>query len=1156
MGLVVGMLLLLLVQTAAAQEQGTKESRLPERVDTLRVVGPGPFLLRPFLALPLQDLRIHGVQVRPEEVQIDPADGLLTFIRVAPDSQLVVVARYRHVPLSVARVWQAWPQAADSVRSEGRVPPTGVAQQRLETRGSITRGVSAGTGRDARVESGLRLQVAGNLTPGIRLDASLTDEDTPLVPEGVTRQLDQFDRIRIGVEGRAGRVELGDFDARLDGTLFGRLHRRLQGAGVTSKPLSMRSGPVQVTAGAAISRGIFRSMPLSVIDGVQGPYRLTGDAGERFILVIPGTERVYLDGQQLEAGPEGDYVLDHATAELTFTARQIMRAGQRVTVEFEYTTQRFSRTLAFAQATGTWQSASGRPLLAWGVSSIREADGDAFVDELGLSAADSLAVASSSGGTVRVDGATEVLYDPLAPFTQYFRVEGPDGRVVYEEVGRTPLEGEPVYRVIFSFSGQGEGDYERVAGLSGNVAYRYRGEGQGAYAPERTLPVPVAKTLSAVNLRTTRLPFVEVGADWGFAALDRNRLSAAPAATEGAHAWGVSASSKGVAIGGGWVWSVDGRLAGREAAFETFERSRDVDFLRQWNLPLTSLNANGALIEGQNERQGRVRSRWAGPDSTGIDASWQRLTLGAAIEAERFDGRIRLMPRPGWRVRASAAQVRTEGVVPDEFASRRRILGARLVWQPEQARWSRWVEWERERYRGADPKGSGSLALERRIPVDAFRVGADGSFGAWTIGVQAEERREQVRPENAFEAWDYRTVQGQLGWQPSRRWRTSLVGGWRGRSPAASLPDAASSAKNVDRTLLLTWLGQGGTASGHRFRWNYDVRAEQTATQQEIYLRTGPERGSYVWVDANGDRVIQEDEFLPESLPGEGEYARVLFPSDSLESVTTASLGLGYEHVPQRTTPSWMRFSLKSNVEVSETSRDPDRAAVALLRPGATRVEGQTVNGRFRVSQQVGLTPLDPDRDVDVSLVRVRALAALATGSQKNRLDEATLRWREALSRRWDVTGEVRSAVDGSTSSRYASRTYDITRTAWQPGLVFKPGRWRLHGRWVRSTASESVTASRVSSNRIPLEALLAGSRYSWRGGAEWARTRVRGGQAVGLQLFELTEGRGAGTSWMWNLRLEARITEVVTASLHYDGRQPEGSRTLHTGSFQLSARF
>ena len=156
---------------------------------------------------------------------------------------------------------------------------------RLQTSGSITRGILTGSNRDAAIESGLRLQVEGEVAPGVTVRAALTDEDTPLLPEGTTRRLDQFDRVFIQFESRRGLVQLGDYEARLDGSEFGQLRRKLQGGTIRTAPIGIDAGWIKdlsFEAGTAVSRGIFKSQAQDTEQGLQGPYRLTGNDGERF----------------------------------------------------------------------------------------------------------------------------------------------------------------------------------------------------------------------------------------------------------------------------------------------------------------------------------------------------------------------------------------------------------------------------------------------------------------------------------------------------------------------------------------------------------------------------------------------------------------------------------------------------------------------------------------------------------------------------------------------------------------------------------------------------------------------------------------------------------------------------------------------------------
>ena len=98
------------------------------------------------------------------------------------------------------------------------------------------------------------------------------------------------------------------------------------------------------------SKGKFRSQFIPIREGVQGPYRLEGDTSERFIIVLPGTERVYIDGQLQERGFDADYIIDYTTAEITFTPSRLVGSDSRVRVEFEYTTNQYTRSLLAAES--------------------------------------------------------------------------------------------------------------------------------------------------------------------------------------------------------------------------------------------------------------------------------------------------------------------------------------------------------------------------------------------------------------------------------------------------------------------------------------------------------------------------------------------------------------------------------------------------------------------------------------------------------------------------------------------------------------------------------------------------------------------------------------------------------------------------------------
>jgi len=67
----------------------------------------------------------------------------------------------------------------------------------LDKSGSIVRGIEIGTNRDLTLNSGLNLQLSGYITPEVQVVAALTDESTPIQPEGNTQTLREVDKVFV-----------------------------------------------------------------------------------------------------------------------------------------------------------------------------------------------------------------------------------------------------------------------------------------------------------------------------------------------------------------------------------------------------------------------------------------------------------------------------------------------------------------------------------------------------------------------------------------------------------------------------------------------------------------------------------------------------------------------------------------------------------------------------------------------------------------------------------------------------------------------------------------------------------------------------------------------------------------------------------------------
>ena len=110
---------------------------------------------------------------------------------------------------------------------------------------------------------------------------------------------------------------------------------------------------------------------------------MVGSDGSSNIIVIAGTEKVYLDGVQMVRGETNDYVIDYSNAQITFTAKHLITNLSRIFVDFEYSDGNYERTFAG----GTAQTSLADNKIDLRVSYYQE--GDDANSSLGVTLSDS-----------------------------------------------------------------------------------------------------------------------------------------------------------------------------------------------------------------------------------------------------------------------------------------------------------------------------------------------------------------------------------------------------------------------------------------------------------------------------------------------------------------------------------------------------------------------------------------------------------------------------------------------------------------------------------------------------------------------------------------------------------------------------------------------
>ena len=216
----------------------------------------------------------------------------------------------------------------------------------LNTSGSITRGVTVGNNQNSVLNSNLDLQITGKLSEKVSLRASLQDNNIPLQDGGYSQKLDQFDNVFMELFSEKWNIRAGDVFLENRKTQFLNFNKKAQGI-TANFDFGDEDNKTNVFASAALVRGQYAKSDFVGQEGNQGPYKLIGQSGELYVLVISGSERVYVNGILLKRGENNDYTIDYNAGEIIFTPLFTITSEMRIAVEYQYSNQNYTRLVTY-----------------------------------------------------------------------------------------------------------------------------------------------------------------------------------------------------------------------------------------------------------------------------------------------------------------------------------------------------------------------------------------------------------------------------------------------------------------------------------------------------------------------------------------------------------------------------------------------------------------------------------------------------------------------------------------------------------------------------------------------------------------------------------------------------------------------------------------
>ncbi len=1078
---------------------------------------------------------------RGTDYQIDYSPGVL-YLRQLPPAGTPIHLLYRRFPYDLPRLYQRRPilrlpadtsSAALPAQILPRATPAESFGADLQKSGSIVRGITIGSNRGLKLDSGLRMQVSGKVSENLEVVASLTDQNTPIQPEGNTQTLQEIDKVFVELKGRDVQVTMGDYYLELTGTEFANYARKLQGA-----MASVRHGAVAATASGAVSRGQFRSQYFLGQEGYQGPYQLKGDRGQIDIIVLAGTEKVWVDGELMVRGETNDYVIDYSSAQITFTRRRLITADSRITVDFQYSDERFRRNIyALRTSASPWAEK-----VQVGFSYLREADDKDNPLDFSLTPQRQAVLQAAGDDPTRAveDGATYV-----GPGKGRYQL---DASGVFRYVG--PDSG--AYNVTFSDVGQGKGDYA----YEGGGVYRYAGPGAGRYAPVVVLPVARSHDLLGADLTFVPHQAVRMRAEAALSRLDANSYSPLDDEDNRGLASSISVELKperlrlfGASLGAGHLAA---RVRRVDRRFADIDRTTAVEYNRRWDLPYSITREEVVReVSGQYSPAAGLELRGEyGDIRKGSSFAARRMELHSALTRPRLPRasyRVEFIDRDQAPSRRAGTWLRQRGKIEYQWWKLRPVVGYENEVRKEQF---------------ADTLSSG-------FRFDVYQAGLElQGMGQMSGAVKVSYRDDRDFRAGAFvpkSVAKTQTYQWSL-----QRWR-SLSASAEFTHRDRSYADPQISDQRTDLAEVKATFSPWRQALSSE--WHYQVANTAVAKKERIYLKVSPGDGNYRFDP-------QLNEYVPDPL---GDYVLRTFTTDQfvpvIELRTSAKIRLDPRLLFRKEQPGqpsgkrvgWgerllSALATETLLRIEEKSRESDPWQIYGLRLSRFQRDETTMFGLMTLRQD--LYVLQHSRRLSVRLRyqgRKEKNNQYLEGGQDQRLDEWSVRVTSQVSAKLAVQVDA-SQEQNARTFRFAGRqNRDIRSRGATVAISYRPKPVLELALKAKGALQKDVAFSPPTN--VAFASLQPGVVYSLpgkgqlRADLEWAQVSV--GQTGRAIPYELAEGNQPGTTLRWNLAADYRVSDNVRASLTYSGRsEPQGAvstgreQVVHIAKVEMRAFF
>jgi len=1007
----------------------------------------------------------------------------------------------------------------------------------LNTSGSITRGVTIGNNQSTVLNSNLDLQITGKISDKVSLRASLQDSNIPLQDGGYSQKLDQFDNIFMELFSDDWNIRAGDVFLENRKTQFLSFNKKVQGISA-SFDFDNGKAKTNVFASVAFVKGQYARSTFTGQEGNQGPYKLKGQSGELYVLVISGSERVYVNGVLLKRGENNDYVIDYNAGEIVFTSLFPITSEMRINVEYQYSERNYNRLVTYAGVTHENKK--------WSFGGYLYAENDLKNQPLQQNLSpEQVQILSQAGDDVNLMKAPSAYEDAYADNKILYKKTSINSVEVYE-YSNNPAD--VLYNVRFSQVGSNGGNYIVQNNNSVERIYQYvepvNGILQGNYEPIVQLVPPiklqVATFLGKYNPNEKTLVDFELAVSNN----DQNLFSGIDDANNKGIAFKTNLKKR--LFSRSWNLDAFANYQFVEQNFKSVERLYNIEFNRDWNLNGALFGNQSLLVTGLNFD---LFSKKKTSNIGLLTYQFEKLDFSESYSGTRHTTNA-LFKLKKWTIENNGSFLNS-----DATASTSKFI--RNQTRTKYHFGKNWIggSFQLEDNQEKDKVTNQFSALSQRFSEYGFFTGRGDSTKVFVEIGFLQRKNDSLQNGLLQHVNNSQTYYFKSKLIQNKKTDLAVYASYRNLDftddNRENEPSLNSRVLYNDR--FFNQFMQIGTA--------YETSSGTIAQQEFTYVEVPTGQGVYTWNDYNGNGIQELEEFEIAVFQDQAKYVRIFLPNQVYIKTNQNKFSQSLTLNPLQ----WQNakgFKKLLSHFYNQTSFILDRKVKSEgekleLNPFDSSEENILgLNSSFRNS--LFYNRGRQNHSVTYSYLVNKGKNLLSIGSQQVQNYSHQLQYTHLYQKSWLFNFFTKTIKTDLVSEDFVEKNYDIK--GWQiapkVSYLFSKNTKLDFFYELQNKKNQIGNFETLEQNRIGTSFSYAGEKkITVNGEFSFYENKFIGNEFSSVG-FQMLEGLQAGSNLVWKLLLQKNITSFLDVNLNYLGRKSETGSTIHTGNVQLRAFF